>query len=154
MVQGQANKQVLLSYSETSGHLAPEAGAVAGLSFVARSMGPVQEGRFEVQITPNGQAPLLLRHGIYRVKVRLVLDYSREDRCQAGLLCLFSSAERHARTERRDVVFVLTPDNRHTEKQRANFGNLLPLLADGSQRYISTLKEARLAIDGVRFDLK
>lgn len=154
MVQGQTNKQVLLSYKETSGHLSPETGAVAGLSFVARAMGPVQEGRFEVQIAPNPGAPLLLQHGVYRVKVRLVLDYAREDRCQAGLLCLFSSAERHARTERRDVVFVLTPENRHTERQRANFGNLVPLNADGGQRYISSLKEARLAIDGVRFDLK
>lgn len=154
LITGQPNKRVLLAYSETSGLMAPESGAVAGLSFVARALGPVQDGRFEVQISPNSSAPLRLQHGSYRVKVRLVLDYAREDRCQSGLLCLFSSAERHARTERRDVVFVLAPGNQHTERQRAHFGGLLPLVAGGSQRYVSILKEARLAIDSVRFELK
>jgi hypothetical protein len=153
-VQGQANQPMLLAYAETSGHMAPEQGAVAGLSFVARSLGPLQEGRFEVQIRPSGNAPLQLLFGSYRVRVRLVLDYIREDRCRLELLCLFSANPRHARTERRDLVYLLTPGNSHTARQGADFGNLVPLAADGNPRYASTLKEARLAVDSVRFELQ
>lgn len=153
-VQGQANQPMLLAYAETSGHMAPEQGAVAGLSFVARSLGPLQEGRFEVQIRPSSNAPLQLRFGSYRVRVRLVLDYTREDRCRLDLLCLFSANPRHARTERRDLVYLLTPGNSHTARQGADFGSLVPLAADGNPRYASTLKEARLAVDSVRFELQ
>lgn len=154
LIQTQPNQGVLLAYDETSGYLAPETGAAAGLAFVARTLGPLQEGRFELQVTPSSRAPLRLRHGAYRVKVRLVLDFAREDRCQAALTCLFSSAQRHARTERRDLVFTLDPGNQFVEKRRAEFGHLLPLAADGGQRYASTLTQARLSIEAVRFDLR
>lgn len=154
LIRTQPNQGVLLTYDETSGHLAPETGTAAGLAFVARALGPVQEGRFELQVAPNGRAPIALRHGAYRVKVRLVLDYAREDRCQAALLCLFSGSQRHARSERRDLVFTLDPANRYVERRRAEFGHLLPLAADGGARYASTLTQARLAIEDVRFDLR
>lgn len=154
LIQRQPQPITLLSYDETSGHLVPEGGAAAGLSFVARALGALEQGRFELQIAPNSRAPLRLAHGAYRVKVRLVLDYAREDRCRAGLLCLFGGGDRHARTERRDVVFELDAGNRFVARRRADFGHLLPLAAEGGQRYASTLTQARLAIEAVRFELR
>lgn len=145
----------LLAYDERSGHMMPEAGAISGLSFVARALGPIQDGRFTVQVSPNAHAPVLLRHGIYRVRVRVVLDYTRVDSCVVTWACFFSSTERFARTDRRDLTFEIDPKNRFVDLRRADFGSLVPLVADGSQRYESKLTQAKLSIERIlQFDVR
>lgn len=152
-IQGVPNKLVLVSFSEASGRMVPDRAVVGGFSFIARALGPVQDGRFEVEVASNTGAPIRLRHGQYRVRARLVLDYTREDQCQQGISCWFSRPELHAKSVPRDVVFFMTVASRFVDRRRCEFGTLLPLLADGQGRYRSLLKEARLAIESVRFEL-
>ena len=148
------NKLLLFAFDESSGRMARETASLGGLTFVARSLGAVGEGRFELQVSPNGNSPVRLSRGQYRVKARLVLDYTREDLCRGGWKCLLSSAERVAKTERREVVFYLHPDNRWTDRKPASFGNLLPLVADGAARYSSELRSVRLSVESVQVDLQ
>ena len=148
------NKLLLFAFDESSGRMARETASLGGLTFVARSLGAVGEGRFELQVSPNGSSPVRLSRGQYRVKARLVLDYTREDLCRGGWKCLLSSAERVAKTERREVVFYLQPDNRWTDRKPASFGNLLPLVADGAARYTSELRSVRLSVENVQVDLQ
>jgi hypothetical protein len=131
----------------------PDRAVVGGFSFVARALGPVQDGRFEVEVASNPGAPVRLRHGQYRVRAKLVLDYTREDQCVQGMTCWFSRPELHAKSVPREVVFFMTVSSRFTDRRRTEFGTLLPLVADGNARYRSQLKEARLAIESVRFEL-
>jgi hypothetical protein len=153
LIQGVPNKLVLVSFSESSGRMVPDRAVVGGFSFVARALGPVQDGRFEVEVASNSGAPVRLRHGQYRVRARLVLDYTREDQCVQGMTCWFSRPELHAKSVPREVVFFMTVASRFVDRRRAEFGTLLPLVADGNARYRSLLKEARLAIESVRFEL-
>jgi hypothetical protein len=148
------NKLLLFAFDESSGRMARETASLGGLTFVARSLGAVGEGRFELQVSPNGNSPVRLTRGQYRVKARLLLDYTREDLCRGGWKCLLSSAERVAKTERREVVFYLHPDNRWTDRKPASFGNLLPLVADGAARYSSELRSVRLSVESVQVDLQ
>ena len=153
LIQGVPNKLVLVSFSESSGRMVPDRAVVGGFSFVARALGPVQDGRFEVEVASSSGAPVRLRHGQYRVRARLVLDYTREDQCVQGMSCWFSRPELHAKSVPREVVFFMTVASRFVDRRRAEFGTLLPLVADGNARYRSLLKEARLAIESVRFEL-
>lgn len=153
LIQSLPNKLVLLSFSEATGRLDRESGQLEGFSFVARSLGNLSEGRFELQIIPSGRAPLRLAHGAYRVRVSLVLDHTREDQCSFGLSCVFKTSERYAKTERRTVTFRVAAGNQFRDNQACNFGHLLPLVADGGDRYRSVLREARLSIEGARFEL-
>lgn len=152
-IQRVPNKLVLVAFNEASGRLERDRAVVGGFSFVARALGPVQDGRFEVEVAANDNAPVRLRHGQYRVRARLVLDYTREDQCVQGMSCWFSRPELHAKSVPRDVVFFMTISGRFTDRRRAEFGTLLPLVADGPARYRSQLKEVRLAIESVRFEL-
>lgn len=153
LIQGVPNKLVLVSFNEASGRLVPDRAVVGGFSFVARALGPVQDGRFEVEVANASGAPVHLRHGQYRVRARLVLDYTREDQCVQGMSCWFSRPELHAKSVPREVVFFMTVAGRFVDRRRSEFGSLLPLVADGNARYRSQLKEARLAIESVRFEL-
>ncbi len=153
LIQGVPNKLVLVSFNEASGRMVPDKAVVGGFSFVARALGPVQDGRFEVEVASSTGAPVRLRHGQYRVRAKLVLDYTREDQCQQGVSCWFSRPELHAKSVPREVVFFMTVASRFIDRRRCDFGTLLPLLADGNARYRSLLKEARLAIESVRFEL-
>lgn len=153
LIQGVPNKLVLVAFNESSGRMVPDRAVVGGFSFVARALGPVQDGRFEVEVASNPGAPVRLRHGQYRVRARLVLDYTREDQCVQGMSCWFTRPELHAKSVPREVVFFMTVASRFTDRRRTDFGTLLPLVADGPARYRSLLKEARLAIESVRFEL-
>ncbi len=153
LIQAVPNKLVLVSFNEASGRMVPDRAVVGGFSFVARALGPVQDGRFEVEIASPGGSPVQLRYGQYRVRARLVLDYTREDQCVQGMSCWFSGPELHAKSVPRDVVFFMTVAGRFVDRRRTEFGSLLPLLADGPARYRSQLKEARLAVESVRFEL-
>ena len=153
LIQGVPNKLVLVAFNESSGRMVPDRAVVGGFSFVARALGPVQDGRFEVEVASNPGAPVRLRHGQYRVRAKLVLDYTREDQCVQGMTCWFSRPELHAKSVPREVVFFMTVSSRFTDRRRTEFGTLLPLVADGNARYRSQLKEARLAIESVRFEL-
>jgi hypothetical protein len=153
LIQAVPNKLVLVAFQEASGRMVPDRAVVGGFSFVARALGPVQDGRFEVEVANHGNAPVRLRHGQYRVRAKLVLDYTREDQCQQGISCWFSRPELHAKSVPREVVFFMTVGGRFVDRRRADFGHLLPLVADGTARYRSQLKEARLAIESVRFEL-
>lgn len=147
------DKLRLFAFDEASGRLAQEAASISGLTFVAHALGAVKEGRFEVRVSPNNQTPVRFAHGKYRVRARLALDYTREDVCRGGWTCLLSASRRHAKTERRDVVFNLRGENRWIDRQPSSFGHLLPLSADGGGRYASHLKEVRLAIESVQVEL-
>jgi hypothetical protein len=153
LIQGVPNKLLLVAFNESSGRMVPDRAVVGGFSFVARALGPVQDGRFEVEVSSNPGAPVRLRHGQYRVRAKLVLDYTREDQCVQGMTCWFSRPELHAKSVPREVVFFMTVSSRFTDRRRTEFGTLLPLVADGNARYRSQLKEARLAIESVRFEL-
>lgn len=153
LIQGVPNKLVLVSFNEASGRMVPDRAVVGGFSFVARALGPVQDGRFEVEVANQSGAPVLLRHGQYRVRAKLVLDFTREDQCVQGMTCWFSRPELHAKSVPREVVFFMTVAGRFVDRRRTEFGTLLPLVADGNARYRSQLKEARLAIESVRFEL-
>ncbi len=152
-IQSVPNKLVLVAFNEASGRLEPDRAVVGGFSFVARALGPVQDGRFEVEVAGADRAPVRLRYGQYRVRARLVLDYTREDQCVQGMACWFSRPELHAKSVPREVVFFMTVAGRHVDRRRVEFGSLLPLVADGNARYRSQLKEARLAVESVRFEL-
>jgi hypothetical protein len=152
-IQGVPNKLVLVSFAESSGRMVVDQAVVGGTNFVARALGPVADGRFEVQVSSSSDAPVRLRYGQYRVRARLVLDYTREDQCVRGMSCWFTSPELHAKSVPREVVFFMTVSSRFVDRRRCNFGTLLPLVADGNARYRSQLKEARLAIESVRFEL-
>lgn len=147
------NPLSLFVFDESSGRMAREVASVGGLSFVARSLGAIEEGRFEVQVAPSGRAPVRFSHGQYRVKVSFVLNYTREDSCNGKVICLFSASESHPKTERRIVVFNLAGGNRWTDTKPSSFGNLLPLTADGTNRYISRLIAARLSVENVQVEL-
>lgn len=153
LVQAVPNKLVLVAFQESSGRLVPDRAVVGGFSFVARALGPVQDGRFEVEVANAHAAPVRLRHGRYRVRARLVLDYTREDQCVQGLSCWFARPELHAKSVPREVVFFMTLADAFVDRRRCEFGSLLPLVADGAARYRSRLLEARLAIESVRFEL-
>ncbi|MFO1330114.1 MAG: hypothetical protein U1F56_22390 [Rubrivivax sp.] len=153
LIQRVPNKLVLVAFNEASGRMVPDRAVVGGFSFVARALGPVQDGRFEVEVANQNSAPVQLRHGQYRVRARLVLDYTREDQCVQGMSCWFARPELHAKSVPREVVFFMTVSGRFVDRRRCEFGTLLPLVADGSARYRSQLKEARLAIESVRFEL-
>ena len=153
LIQGVPNKLVMVSFNEASGRMVPDKAVIGGFSFVARALGPVQDGRFEVEVTSSSGSPVRLRHGQYRVRARLALDYTREDQCVQGMSCWFSRPELHAKSVPREIVFFMTVAGRYIDRRRCDFGSLLPLVADGNARYRSQLKEARLAIESVRFEL-
>lgn len=154
LVKRFANGLVLLSFDERSGKLRPEGGGatVNGFAFVARSLGAVGSGQFAIQMMPSTRSPVKLALGSYRVRVQLALDYTREDRCNAGFFCRFTDPERYAKTARKELVFRVTPQNRYTDEQAADFKHLQPLVAEGDGRYSSELKDARLAILSARFE--
>lgn len=153
LIQGVPNKLVLVAFNEASGRMVPDRAVVGGFSFVARALGPVQDGRFEVEVASSSGSPVRLRHGQYRVRAKLALDFTREDQCVQGMSCWFSRPELHAKSVPREVVFFMTVAGRFVDRRRCDFGSLLPLVADGNARYRSQLKEARLAIESVRFEL-
>jgi hypothetical protein len=153
LIQALPNKLVLVAFNESSGRMVPDRAVVGGFSFVARALGPVQDGRFEIEVSNHGASPLRLRHGQYRVRAKLVLDFTREDQCVQGISCWFGRPELHAKSVPRELVFFMTVGGRFVDRRRADFGSLLPLVADGAARYRSQLKEARLAIESVRFEL-
>jgi hypothetical protein len=153
LIRRVANKMLLFSFDESSGRLTPDQASVGGLTFIARSLGTVQEGRFAIDVAPNGRSPVRLAHGQYRVRARLALDYTREDSCRGGWRCLLAATERHAKVERREIVFYLNVGNRWSDRQPTAFGHLLPLVADGGERYLSQLKDVRLAVEQVQIDL-
>jgi len=148
------NKAVLMAFGEAKGRLDMDA-SIGGLTFVARSLGAVQDGRFDVQVSPSKTAPVRLSRGRYRVKVRLLLDYSREDSCRGGALgCLLVRTVEHGKSEQRDVTFHINAENSYSNVRPANFGSLLPLVADGGSLYNSRLKTVRLSVKSVRLELE
>lgn len=148
------NKAVLMAFGEAKGRLNQDA-SIGGLTFVARSLGAVQDGRFDVQVSPSKTAPVRLSRGRYRVKVRLLLDYSREDSCRGGGLgCLLVRTVEHGKSEQRDVTFYINAENSYSNVRPANFGSLLPLVADGGSLYNSRLKSVRLSVKSVRLELE
>jgi hypothetical protein len=153
LIQAVPNKLALVAFNEASGRMQPDRAVVGGFSFVARALGPVQDGRFEVEAAAAARAPVPLRYGQYRVRVRLVLDYTREDQCVQGMACWFSRPELHAKSVPRELVFTLTAAGGYADRRRVDFGTLLPLAAGDGARYRSALKEARLAVESVRFEL-
>lgn len=154
MIKSLPNSATLMAFNETSGRMNKENASLSGLTFVARSLGAVQEGRFEVQVVPNPAASMRLSRGAYRVKVRLVMDYTREDSCSGGWgRCLLSKPVSHAKTEQRSVVFYINSSNNYVNTQAASFGHLLPLSADGGGHYSSQLTAARLSVSNVLLEL-
>jgi hypothetical protein len=153
LIRRVSNKLRLFAFDESSGRLAREAASIHGLTFVARALGAVTEGRFEIQVSPNSQSPVRFAHGQYRARARLVLEYTREDICRGGWTCLLDTTKRHAKTERREVVFNLHGGNRWIDRRLSSFGHLLPLTADGGSRYLSQLKEVHLAVESVQVEL-
>lgn len=153
MIKKLPDSATLMAFDEVSGRMSKEKASLSGLTFIARSLGTVQEGRFEVQVVPNPGAPMRLSQGTYRVKVRLVMDYTREDRCRGGWSCLLSKPFIHAKTEQRNAVFYINSGNRYINTQMASFGDLLPLSADGGQHYDSRLTAARLSVGNVALEL-
>lgn len=154
MIEKLPNQAVLMAFGEAKGRLDKDAASIAGLTFVARVLGTVQDGRFDVQVSPARIAPMRLSQGSYRAKVRLVLNYTREDRCQRRLNCLVTESVEHVKTEQRDVTFRINVGNGYGNVQPVSFGSLLPLIADGSALYSSRLKSVRLSIKNVLFALE
>ena len=156
-IRGLPNKLSLLSFSEESNRLTPESGAAGGWSFVARSLGALQEGRFEIKVFPNSKAPMRLAHGNYRVSTLLALDIVREQVCKkSAISCRFSFSDpvRVPKHIEKSVVFNLSRANNFSSTQVANFGQLLPLSVESEGRYEGVLKDLRLYItSNVRFEL-
>lgn len=151
-IQRQKNHMVLATFDERSGKLGTAPGAAQGFVFVARALGALRDGRFEVQMAPATKAPVTLRHGRYRVKVVMTLDKTTEEQCNAGFLCKFKEPVSYARPYRKTVFFQVQASE-FTDKQVCDFGPLLPTVADGGERYAARLKDLRLAIESVRFEL-
>lgn len=149
LIRALKNELVLLAFNETSGKLNTETGEAAGFAFVARSIGALQDGKFELQVLPNSKASLKLTHGAYRVKVSLSLEHSREEECISGYRCYFSSKKTYAKSQTSVVTFRINNLNHFQDKQICNFGALLPA-AGGN--YANTLKTIRLAVTGARVD--
>lgn len=154
MIKNLPNSAILMAFDEVSGRMNKDKVSLSGLTFTARSLGAVQKGRFEVQITPNTISPLRLTRGAYRVKVRLVLDYTREDSCRGGWgSCLLSKPLSHGKTEQRNAVFYINNLNKYIDTQSTLFGDLLPLGADGGRHYNSELTAVRLSVTNVALEL-
>lgn len=152
-IHRQKNHMVLATFDERSGRLGSAPGATQGFVFVARALGALRDGRFEVQMAPNGKAPITLRHGRYRVKVAMVLDKTTEEQCSGSFLCKFKEPVSYSRPYRKTVHFQIQASE-FTDRQVCDFGPLLPTVADGGERYAPRLKDLRLAIESVHFDLQ
>jgi hypothetical protein len=149
LIRALKNELVLLAFNETSGKLNTETGEAAGFSFVARAIGSLQDGRFELQILPNAKAALRLTHGTYRVKVNLSLEHSRDEECISGYRCYFSSKKTFAKSQTSSLTFRINNLNQFRDKQICNFG---PLLPQTGGNYNNILKAVRLAVTGARLD--
>jgi len=149
-----ANSLSLLLFNESTGLMYPESGVnFHGYSFVAKSLGSIGSGRFSIKIYPNKQAPVLITRGSYRVKVLFSLDYLREDSCSSGFFCRFKEPERYAKNIKSETTFVVNPSNKHIDERLVVFQHLQPLILSGEKRYSSEIKNARLAVVGVSFEV-
>ena len=151
-IHRQKSHMVLATFDERSGKLGSAPGAAQGFVFVARALGALRDGRFEVQMAPAGKSPVTLRHGRYRVKVVMTLDKTTEEQCNGSFLCRFKEPVSYSRPYRKTVFFQVQASD-FTDRQICDFGPLLPTVSDGSERYVARLKDLRLAIESVRFDL-
>lgn len=144
----------LLSINETSGMLARDNTTIGGVVFTARSLGKISEGKFEIsaKVAEGGEVPI--RVGSYRVKLDLNLIYLREDSCVGSVRCIFASDSRVSKSENREAVFNLSPDNGWHATNRVSFGHLLPLTEGGGDIYKSELREVRLAVKKSVWNLK
>lgn len=140
------NPTRLLSINETSGILARDNTTIGGVVFTARSLGKISDGRFEIsaKVAEGGEVPI--RVGSYRVKLDLNLIYLREDTCVRSIRCFFANDSRVSKSENREAVFNLSPDNGWRGTFTVSFGHLLPLTEDGGSLYKSELREVRLAV--------
>lgn len=144
----------LLSIDETSGMLARDNTTIGGVVFTARSLGKISEGKFEIsaKVAEGGEVPI--RVGSYRVKLDLNLIYLREDSCVGSVRCIFASDSRVSKSENREAVFNLSPENGWRATNRVSFGYLLPLTEGGGDMYKSELREVRLAVKKSVWNLK
>lgn len=144
----------LLSIDETSGMLSRDNTTIGGVVFTARSLGKISEGKFEIsaKVAEGGEVPI--RVGSYRVKLDLNLIYLREDSCVGSVRCIFASDSRISKSENREAVFNLSPDNGWHATNRVSFGHLLPLTEGGGDMYKSELREVRLAVKKSVWNLK
>lgn len=147
------DKMQLLSIDESSGKLIRDKKTIGGVVFVARAIGNITDGQFEIQAKASGNTPIPFRFGSYRVKLELALNFVREDTCVGILRCLIENNERISKVENRTLVFTLQPTNSWSDTKTVSFGYLLPLTAEGSGRYKSELKDFRLAAKGINWSL-
>lgn len=148
------NPTRLLSIDETSGMLARDNTTIGGVVFTARSLGKISEGKFEISAKVAGGGEVPIRVGSYRVKLDLNLIYLREDSCVGSVRCIFASDSRISKSENREAVFNLSPDNGWHATNRVSFGHLLPLTEGGGDMYKSELREVRLAVKKSVWNLK
>lgn len=145
-VRALPNKLQLLAFNETSGITRVDPTSVAGTVFVARVLGSISEGRFQIEAFNRGSAPVKLKRGAYRVKVRAVLNWTREDDC-AGLQCLFSGKKIIAAGDQRVVEFQLIQRSGFRDIRKVSFGQLLPSDLEKTGKIVRTLKEVRLSLN-------
>lgn len=147
------DKMKLLTIDESSGMLVRDSASIGGVVFIARAIGDISEGKFEIVAKPSTNSPVPLQYGSYRIKLELVLNSVREDSCVGSIRCLLGNNERIAKTENRSITFTLQPGNNWSETKTASFGHLLPLTADGGKLYQSNLRDLRLVAKGINWTL-
>lgn len=145
-VRALPNKLQLLAFNETSGITRVDPTSVAGTVFVAKVLGSISEGRFQIEAFNRGGAPVKLKRGAYRVKVQAVLNWTREDDC-AGLQCLFSGKKIIAAGDQRVVEFQLIQRFGFKDIRKVSFGQLLPSDLEKTGKIVRTLKEVRLSLN-------
>lgn len=149
------NKAVLISFSEATGKMSREQASLSGLTFIARAVGALSDGRVEIQVVPSSASPVRLSRGRYKIKVSFQLDYTREDSCSNEFFrCLLSRSRTFAKTLQEKTFFYIAQANRYTDKKTINFGSLLTVTADGGAQYKSQLMSARLSVKEIRLDIQ
>ena len=147
------NKLLLVGFDEVGVGLTRDAGDLGGLIFVARPVEGAKDGRFIVETFQNPRSPVRLAQGDYRVRAKLSVDFQREDRCTNGVVCLLKRPIPHSKTVPFETTFYIGRVNGWRDKRTVSVGSLVPLVADSSARYTSSLKEVRLAVQNVSFEV-
>lgn len=147
------NQLALLDFDETKVGLTPDDSAIDNLMFFARPVGDAKDGKFMVKSFSKKRSPVPLSQGNYRVKIGLSVNFEREDRCAKGLSCIFEQAKTRSKKTSRSSVFYIGLNTGWSDEKLVSFGSLVPLIADGSSRYASTLKDVRMIIRSASFEL-
>jgi hypothetical protein len=148
------NPTRLLTIDETSGVLLRDSKSIGGIVFTAKAVGSVSEGRFEILAKVSEDSDIPIRVGSYRVRIDLNLNYLREDICLGALRCIFANDNKVSKSENRETIFNLSPDNNWRATNKVSFGHLLPLNENTGGLYKSSLKDVRLSIKKSAWSLK